>query len=196
MKKLAPPLLDLAPPAVPTIPALEVEPGPVSRPMKAWSIDGEPRPEPRRRQRRQGAPARAQSPSTPPAPPSAMSLADETIEGIRAAGFMPMCEAIARHFSVTVAQIAGPRRTGTVATARTAVMYAIRKYRLWSYPEIGNLFGGRDHTTIMSSLNHFSPHVAAAVDPVVLPFMQRHGEAEDSSGAGRGVMVAGPAVMQ
>ena len=46
-----------------------------------------------------------------------------------------------------------PTRTRKVVEARHEAMAEVAEARPhWSYPCLGNLFGGRDHTTVMSAL--------------------------------------------
>lgn len=51
-------------------------------------------------------------------------------------------------------QIASAKRTRDVVAARQLLMWEVRT--IWpeaSYPEIGRMFGGRDHTTILHAFN-------------------------------------------
>jgi chromosomal replication initiation ATPase DnaA len=50
------------------------------------------------------------------------------------------------------ASVVGPRRTKSVVAVRRKVAKRLRDMGL-SYPEIGFLLGGRDHTTIMHLVN-------------------------------------------
>jgi chromosomal replication initiation ATPase DnaA len=57
---------------------------------------------------------------------------------------------VGRHYGVTFDELAGPRRTLPLARARQFAMYAMRELcPHMSYPAIGRLLGGRDHTTIL-----------------------------------------------
>ena len=49
--------------------------------------------------------------------------------------------------------IKGTQRTKEVAEARHVAIYLVRKLTNLSTPEIGKEFGGRDHTTVLSSIN-------------------------------------------
>ena len=44
------------------------------------------------------------------------------------------------------------RRTQTIARPRQIAMYLSKMLTTKSYPEIGNSFGGRDHTTVMHAV--------------------------------------------
>lgn len=61
---------------------------------------------------------------------------------------------VARHPGVTVQDVLGPCRLRKIVNARFEAIAEIAEARPhWSYPTIGRLFGGRDHTTIMHALN-------------------------------------------
>lgn len=56
---------------------------------------------------------------------------------------------VADYFSVTVEDLCGQSRTHVLVTARQIAMYLCRELTDLSLPKIGQLFGGRDHTTVM-----------------------------------------------
>lgn len=56
---------------------------------------------------------------------------------------------VADYFSVTVDELCGQSRTHVLVTARQIAMYLCREMTDLSLPKIGQLFGGRDHTTVM-----------------------------------------------
>jgi chromosomal replication initiator protein len=58
-------------------------------------------------------------------------------------------EEVASYFNVRVSDIKGRRRTKQMVVPRQISMYLIRKLTDHSLPEIGELCGGRDHTTIL-----------------------------------------------
>ena len=58
-------------------------------------------------------------------------------------------EEVAAYFNVRVSDIKGRRRTKQMVLPRQLSMYLIRKLTDHSLPEIGELCGGRDHTTIL-----------------------------------------------
>lgn len=57
--------------------------------------------------------------------------------------------AVAVATGVAVETITGPRRLKSAANARHLAVYLLRRTSHLSYPEIGALLGGRDHSTIM-----------------------------------------------
>jgi chromosomal replication initiator protein len=57
--------------------------------------------------------------------------------------------AIASYYKITPDEIYGQSRTAGIARARQIAMYLCREQTNLSLPKIGQLFGGRDHTTVM-----------------------------------------------
>jgi chromosomal replication initiator protein len=57
--------------------------------------------------------------------------------------------AVADSFGVTVDRILKHDRSRQVAIPRQIVMYLLREEAKLSLPQIGNILGGRDHTTVM-----------------------------------------------
>jgi chromosomal replication initiator protein len=57
--------------------------------------------------------------------------------------------AVSERFSVRIDALIGKRRTQNVALPRQVAMYLLRQLTHLSLVEIGRVFGGRDHTTVM-----------------------------------------------
>jgi chromosomal replication initiator protein len=55
----------------------------------------------------------------------------------------------AEFFGLTIEDLCGPGKTKHVAQARQIAMYLCRELTDLSLPRIGQIFGGRDHTTVM-----------------------------------------------
>ena len=55
----------------------------------------------------------------------------------------------AEYFKLSVDDLYGSSRSQAIATARQIAMYLCRERTNLSLPKIGQLFGGRDHTTVM-----------------------------------------------
>jgi len=55
----------------------------------------------------------------------------------------------AEYFKLAVDELTGSSRAQAIATARQISMYLCREMTNLSLPKIGQLFGGRDHTTVM-----------------------------------------------
>ncbi len=65
-------------------------------------------------------------------------------------------EMTASMFGVEVEQITGKSRTRDLVHARQVGMYVCRQETDLSYPQIGKVFGGRDHTTVMHACDKIS----------------------------------------
>ena len=58
-------------------------------------------------------------------------------------------EAVAAYFKLSTDDLFGSSRSQQIASARQIAMYLCRELTSLSLPKIGQLFGGRDHTTVM-----------------------------------------------
>lgn len=58
-------------------------------------------------------------------------------------------EAVAAEFRLTPAELTGPRRSRRIVRPRQVAMYLLRDLCQLSFPQIGEVLGGRDHTTAM-----------------------------------------------
>ncbi|MBE6949409.1 MAG: chromosomal replication initiator protein DnaA [Ruminococcaceae bacterium] len=58
----------------------------------------------------------------------------------------------AKYFSLTTEELKSQRRSRNIAMSRQTAMYLIRKLTNLSFKDIGNYFDGRDHTTVMTSV--------------------------------------------
>lgn len=58
-------------------------------------------------------------------------------------------ERVCAFYGVKQTQLKGPKRDASLVRARQVAMYLLKKELNLSYVEIGNILGGRDHTTIM-----------------------------------------------
>ncbi|MCP5265702.1 MAG: chromosomal replication initiator protein DnaA [Burkholderiaceae bacterium] len=56
---------------------------------------------------------------------------------------------VADHFKIKVGDMYSKRRPANIARARQVAMYFAKEMTQKSFPEIGEAFGGRDHTTVM-----------------------------------------------
>lgn len=59
----------------------------------------------------------------------------------------------ATFYQLTIDDLYGPSRSQTIALARQVAMYLSREMTNLSLPKIGQLFGNRDHTTVMYANN-------------------------------------------
>ena len=68
-----------------------------------------------------------------------------TIEGIQ--------KVVADYFNVKVSDLRAKKRTVSIVRPRQIAMYLVRELTTHSFPEIGEYFGGKDHTTVLHSYN-------------------------------------------
>ncbi|MFH0985677.1 MAG: chromosomal replication initiator protein DnaA [Candidatus Omnitrophota bacterium] len=68
-----------------------------------------------------------------------------TIEGIQ--------KVVADYFNVKVSDLRAKKRTVSIVRPRQIAMFLIRELTSHSLPEIGEFFGGKDHTTVLHSCN-------------------------------------------
>ena len=61
--------------------------------------------------------------------------------------------AVYRKYKISKEDLIGPKRNREIAAARHVSIYLIRELTEMSFPNIGKIFGDRDHTTIMASYN-------------------------------------------
>ena len=75
---------------------------------------------------------------------------------IRVGAYIPtpdvIIEETARYFSITSSDIRGQRRSKNVAKARQVSMYLIRNLTNLSLVDIGSQYGGRNHSTVLTSI--------------------------------------------
>ena len=64
--------------------------------------------------------------------------------------------ATAQYFKLSVDDLYGSSRSQAVAIARQIAMYLCRERTSLSLPKIGQLFGNRDHTTVMYAYKKIS----------------------------------------
>ena len=60
---------------------------------------------------------------------------------------------VANYYNVSPSEITGKTRTGQIALARHLSMYLIRNHLDVPLKKIGEMFGGKDHTTVMSGIS-------------------------------------------
>src|SRR5580704_3560892 len=78
-------------------------------------------------------------------------LADIDRDCVRIVRVAEVEQAVCRLFSVGVDDLRSARRTRTVSQPRMLAMYLARKMTQAAYTEIGEHFGGRNHSTVMSA---------------------------------------------
>ena len=70
---------------------------------------------------------------------------------------------LAERFGVKSDALCGQRRTRNVAMPRQVAMYLMRQVTDMSLVEIGRIFGGRDHTTVMYACDKIATMVSSDI---------------------------------
>ena len=70
--------------------------------------------------------------------------------------FESITQAVAEHYHIKVDELFNKKRTQNIAYPRQIAMYLCREMADMSYPRIGELFGGRDHTTVIHAYEKIS----------------------------------------
>ena len=65
-------------------------------------------------------------------------------------------KSVADFYNIKVADMYSKRRPANIATPRQIAMYLAKELTQKSFPEIGDLFGGRDHTTVLHAVKKIS----------------------------------------
>ena len=65
-------------------------------------------------------------------------------------------DVVAEYYGIAQKDLIGKKRTRTIARPRQMAMALIRELTQDSFPEIGQAFGGRDHTTVMHACEKIS----------------------------------------
>jgi chromosomal replication initiator protein len=73
----------------------------------------------------------------------------------------PLIAIVARYFSLTQTALCGPARRKSLVYARGIAMHLARTLTDLSYAQIGQGFGGRDHSTVMNAIRTTQKKLAA-----------------------------------
>jgi len=74
-------------------------------------------------------------------------------------------KAVANYYKVKVSEMESPKRSRNIAYPRQIAIYLIRELcPNYSFPKIGELFGGRDHTTILHSYEKICDELKTSPD--------------------------------
>ena len=63
---------------------------------------------------------------------------------------------MADYYKIKVADMYSKKRPASIARPRQIAMYLAKELTQKSLPEIGELFGGRDHTTVLHAVRKMS----------------------------------------
>lgn len=70
--------------------------------------------------------------------------------------FEGIIKVVAEHYNIREEELFNKKRTQNIAYPRQIAMYLCRELADLSYPRIGELFGGRDHTTVIHAYEKIS----------------------------------------
>lgn len=70
--------------------------------------------------------------------------------------FNSITQAVAEYYHIKVDELFNKKRTQNIAYPRQIAMFLCRELADMSYPRIGELFGGRDHTTVIHAYEKIS----------------------------------------
>lgn len=79
-------------------------------------------------------------------------LKDILVEKAREFSIEEIQKVVATHFNMKIADMRSPKRLKTIVLPRQIAMYLSRQLTSCSYPEIGDKFGGKDHSTIIHAI--------------------------------------------
>ncbi len=93
------------------------------------------------------------------------ALKDIVAMRVQAVNMDNIRKVVAEYYDITVKDLMGRKRTRTIARPRQIAMALSRELTGDSYPDIGQSFGGRDHTTVMHGCDKVAQ--LRAEDPTV-----------------------------
>lgn len=86
----------------------------------------------------------------------ALDLAKEALKdvigSVRNVGIDNIQKTVADYYKIKVADLFSKKRTRNIARPRQVAMWLCREVTSHSFPEIGDAFGGRDHTTVIHAV--------------------------------------------
>ena len=71
---------------------------------------------------------------------------------------------VSDYYGLTLEDMTGPTRKREITVPRQIAMYLTREMTGMSLPQIGNVFGGRDHTTVLHSCKTVEANMSASPD--------------------------------
>ncbi|MCX5894794.1 MAG: chromosomal replication initiator protein DnaA [Proteobacteria bacterium] len=66
---------------------------------------------------------------------------------------------VCKLFNIKLVDLKNKKKNSSIVLPRQISMYAIRKLTNLSYPEIGNIFGGKDHSTVIHSIKKIESQI-------------------------------------
>jgi len=89
--------------------------------------------------------------------PLSVSFVEEVLKGIKntrtTTSVNDIVKAVSSYYDVKIADIKGQRRQKHISQARQICMYLMREVTNTPFETIGDILGGRDHSTVMHGVN-------------------------------------------
>ncbi len=73
-------------------------------------------------------------------------------------------QTVANFYNVKVSDLKGQRRLKQLVRPRHVAMFLVRSHTEHSFPEIGRMFGGRDHATVQHACKKIRSHIQRDID--------------------------------
>jgi chromosomal replication initiator protein len=86
-------------------------------------------------------------------------LKDILVEKNRELTVEEIQKTVAAHFSIKISDLKSAKRLKALVLPRQIAMYLSRILTSCSYPEIGERFGGKDHSTIIHAIKKIEKHM-------------------------------------
>ncbi|MFW2331515.1 MAG: chromosomal replication initiator protein DnaA [Nitrospinota bacterium] len=93
-----------------------------------------------------------------------IEMAKETLKGVyddthRSISIEQIQKVVANYFKVKVSDLKSKQRTKMITTPRHIAFFLAREYTGFSLPEIGKMFGNRDHTTVIHAITKIKNNI-------------------------------------
>lgn len=76
---------------------------------------------------------------------------------------LEIAKEVAQRYGITLEALRGPSRLKVFTVPRQEAMWRMVQARRWSTPQIGDFFGGKDHTTVLHACKRHEERMAAAL---------------------------------
>ena len=81
--------------------------------------------------------------------------------------FQLIMEVVSRYYNISVSEILSNRRSKDIIVPRQVAMYLCRYVINMTFPKIGEVFGGKDHTTVIHACNKVSSELSSSHSELV-----------------------------
>jgi chromosomal replication initiator protein len=78
----------------------------------------------------------------------------DIVNSVRNVSIEDIQKTVADYYKIKVADLFSPKRTRAIARPRQIAMWLCKEVTQFSYPAIGDAFGGRDHTTVIHAVKN------------------------------------------